>query len=221
MAAIWIIIIVFAVMASFQYYLYKSKVTASDAISSDAIYRVVKAGDVSKSSELFVKIKKLTDKNYTYDGQPIDASDYKIFIVDGDSMSARNIKSGDAIFVKELMGSNRAELKFGDVIVLMIEPRKPTEQGDLEYKLRDFINYIKLNINNQDCAQWIKDNHIEEEQKFYNKLNCAKERHKENISDSNFLCSRTWHNGELVYSFHPMRVLYGKVEFRIPKEKLP
>lgn len=216
MAAIWIIIIVFAVMAGFQYYLYKNKATARDAI-----YRVVKAGDVSKSSELFVRIKKLTDKNYTYNGQPIDASDYTIFIVDGNSMSARNIKSGDAIFVKELMGSDRVALSPGNIIVLMIESIKHTDQGDFEYKLRDFINYIKLNINDQECAQWIRDNNIEEEQKFYNKLNCAKERHKDNIDDSNFLCSRTWHNGELDYSFHPMRVLYGKVEFRIPKEKLP
>lgn len=216
MAAIWIIIIVFAVMAGFQYYLYKNKATAGDAI-----YRVVKAGDVSKSSELFVRIKKLTDKNYTYNGQPVDASDYTIFIVDGNSMSARNIKSGDAIFVKELMGSDRVALSPGNIIVLMIESIKHTDQGDLEYKLRDFINYIKLNINDQDLAQWIRDNNIEEEQKFYNKLNCAKERHSDNIGASNFLCSRTWHNGELDYSFHPMRVLYGKVEFRIPKEKLP
>ena len=218
MATIWVITIVFFIMALFQYFLYKNKPK-----EKEATYKVVKAGDVSKPSELFMKIKKLTDKRYIYNGQPIDASDYTIFIVDGDSMSARNIKSGDAIFVKELFGNNRTELKTGDIIVLTIESRKDTEHGDSEYKLRDFINYIKPNIDEQNCKQFIINNKIEEEQKFSNKLHKTIEAYKDNEKidlNSNFLCSRTWHNGELDYSFHPMRALYGKVEFRIPKEKL-
>lgn len=211
--AVFIIILILLIVSQVYFY-YNNKKQEN----KESIYRVVKAGDVAQATELYVAMKSLNNRTFTHNGQYVNINDYKVFIVKGESMSNDNIHTGDVVFVKELIGESRLSITNGKILLLEIQNSK-NEQGDAEYKLRRFIDYISMNKVN--VNEWINEHQIQQDTKFINKFESAKKRLSESTNENDlFLCSMTWHEGELDYSFHPIKVLVGIVEFSLPKEKI-
>lgn len=186
-------------------------------------YKIVKAGDVSKSSSLTVKLNSLNNRKYTIQGEEIDISEYLIFVVNGESMAYNNIHSGDIVFIKELIGETRLKIPKDKIILLEIDDdiccSKCNETGDSEYKLRKFIGY--LNITEVDVEEWTNQYEITNKKEYLTKFERCKEKYKdtEDIKGT-FLCSTTMKDYGLSYSFHPIRLLKGVVEYVLPKDRI-
>ena len=216
MNEIIVLVIIVVLLVGSQVYIIKMRQKPKKST-----YRIVKAGDVSQVTKLYETINSLNDRAFTYNGKPVSINDYMVFIVEGESMSSSNIHTGDVVFVKELMGDSRLTITSGKILLLEIQNPK-NQQGDAEYKLRKFIDYISMNnITDENISNWINEHQIQYTTRFINKFKKSKEELSTLIDDNDlFLCSMTWHNGDLDYSFHPIKVLVGVVEFSLPKDKI-
>lgn len=163
------------------------------------------------------QVSDIASLNLVSEGHRIRTSDYEPFIVEGESMSMAQIHSEDIVLVKVLRGEDRLHLKKDDIVAFTYEI-KDDKSGTRGYKLRQFIDYI-LNINSDiDVEKWCGDHDIVERTIFIEKFKKAQER-SEKDSDI-YVCSKTWHDGKLDYSFHSIVNLLGKVEYCIPSYKL-
>lgn len=184
--------------------------------SVDRYYLPVHAGQndgVLRPSRKYLDI---ANYNLTNGGIPINESNYEAFIVDGESMSNVNIHSEDIVLVKILRGEERLELKKDNILVFTYDVNCD-ETGTKAYKLRQFIDFIKIN-DDINIDEWCVGHGIIEKTRFQEKWLKAKERE---YKDSDlYLCSKTWKNGNLDYSFHSIVNLYGKVDYCVPKSAL-
>lgn len=159
----------------------------------------------------------ISNLNLVSDGLRIRLSDYEPFVVEGESMSMANIHSEDIVLIKILMGEDRLHLKSGNVIAFSYDI-KDDKTGTKGYKLRQFIDYIE-NINSEmDVEQWCDTHDIVERTTFMEKLKKAQIRPQKD--SEMYICSKTWHNGKIDYSFHSIVNLLGKVDYCIPHDLL-
>lgn len=182
----------------------------------DRYYPPVHAGEndgVLRPSRKYLDI---ANYNLTNEGIPINESNYEAFIVDGESMSNVNIHSEDIVLVKVLRGEERLDLKRDNVLVFTYDVNCD-ETGTKAYKLRQFIDFIKIN-DDLNVDEWCAEHDVVEKTRFQEKWLKAKER--EHKDSDLYLCSKTWKNGNLDYSFHSIVNLYGKVDYCIPKSAL-
>ena len=141
----------------------------------------------------------ISNLNLVSEGYKVRLSDYEPYVVEGESMSMANIHSEDIVLVKILTGEERLHLEKGNVI-------------------RQFIAYIE-NINSEiDVKEWCDNHGIVERTTFLEKLKKAKARPQKD--SEMYICSKTWHDGKLDYSFHSIVNLLGKVDYCIPRDRL-
>ena len=69
-----------------------------------------------------------------------------------------------------------------------------------------------------DVEQWCGTHDIVERTTFMEKLKKAQIRPQKD--SEMYICSKTWHNGKIDYSFHSIVNLIGKVDYCIPHDLL-
>ena len=188
-------------------------------------YRVVSAGAVGINQNSKISLcKNIYDANLKVDGQRIDANDYDVYIVVGDSMSIANIYNGYFVLVKDLIGSDKYNLASDNILLFEIDRSKDLENhyyDNVEYKLRQFITYVndKDNFDNWfndkfDNVQYVDIFQQKENiKKKYNK--CVEKYTQNNNDDIILLLSKTYNTTtrEINYSFHPVKFLKGVVKY--------
>lgn len=180
-------------------------------------YQVVCAGLNDGQMRPLRPITDISNMNLVSEGVRVRISDYVPFVVEGESMSTAGIHSEDIVLVKVLTGEDRLHLKKDNIIAFTYEI-EGDNTGTKGYKLRQFIDYI-VNINTLDAEKWCEEhNIIIERARFIEKYEKAKARVEKD--SETYICSKTWHNGGIDYSFHSIVSLYGKVEYCIPRDKL-
>lgn len=180
-------------------------------------YPVVCAGINDGLIRPLRQLSDISNLNLVSEGYRIRLSDYEPFVVEGESMSMANIHSEDIVLVKILTGEDRLHLELGNVIAFMYEV-KDDKTGTKGYKLRQFIAYIE-NINSEiDIEEWCDSHGIVERTTFSEKLKKAQTRPQKD--SEMYICSKTWHEGKLDYSFHSIVTLLGRVDYCIPRERL-
>jgi len=181
------------------------------------MYPVVCAGVNDGSMRPLRQVSDISNLNLVSGGVRIRISDYEPFVVEGESMSMANIHSEDIVLVRQLTGEDRLHLQKDNIIAFTYEV-KDDKTGTKGYKLRQFIDYIEDINAEMNIEEWCKKHNIVERTTFQEKLQKAQERPKKD--SEMYICSKTWHDGKLDYSFHSIVNLYGKVEFCIPQDKL-
>ena len=178
-------------------------------------YRIVKAGCVEGCVCPCTRTSDIANYSFVSEGKEVRVSDYDAFVVDGNSMEKNGIHSGDIVLARPLEGEERLNINKDTILVFTYTTKDDTcSKG---YKLRQFIDYIKMD-EDIDVKLWCESHSILEETAFLEKYNKAKNREHR---DSNvYICSKTWHAGMLSYSFHSIVNLWGKIEYCIPADKL-
>ena len=196
-------------------------------------YKVVKAGDINCQRPYSVELRNLYNKKFTFENKEIDPNDYEIFIVSGNSMSIAGIKDSDAVFIKRLYGMEKFQIQKAPVLIFEIDTTKDTGNvpmdKPIEFKLRKFISYVDNNISFDEWFNRLKlEYQIIENSKevILNKFNECIQKHKDNNSNSDYftlIFSSTLDttNSTIQYSFHPIKFLYGMVEYVIGADKIP
>ena len=196
-------------------------------------YKVVKAGDINCQRPYSVELRNLYNKKFTFENKEIDPNDYEIFIVSGNSMSIAGIKDSDAVFIKRLYGMEKFQIQKAPVLIFEIDTTKDIGNVPLdkpiEFKLRKFISYVDNNISFDEWFNRLKlEYQIIENSKeiILNKFNECIQKHKDNNSNSDYftlIFSSTLDttNNTIQYSFHPIKFLYGMVEYVIGADKIP
>ncbi|MDR1370650.1 MAG: hypothetical protein LBJ72_11100 [Dysgonamonadaceae bacterium] len=194
-------------------------------------YKAVSAGAVEINQNSKISLcKNIYDANLKVDGQRIDANDYDVYIVVGNSMSIANVHEGDFVLVKDLIGSDKYNLASDNILLFEIDRGKDLEShcyDNIEYKLRQFITYVN---GRDDFDNWFSDkfNNTQYVDIFRQKENikqkydkCIEKYNQNNNNNNNdnesimFLLSKTYNTTtrEINYSFHPIKFLKGVVKY--------
>lgn len=183
--------------------------------SMTCVYNVVRAGSVCGEVRPVAKMSSIANLRFESEGKSVNAYEYVPYVVDGESMSKNGIHTDDIVLTKDLQGEERMSLKQGDVLLLTYN----INDGNCSvgYKLRQFISYIRL-TEDLNIEEWCSQHGILEpicfKEKFVNALQ------KKDSDAELYLCSKTWHDGSIDYSFHPMSKLKGKVWYCISSRDL-
>jgi hypothetical protein len=185
-------------------------------------YRVVTAGDEECIKSNHTEIKRLSKFNFVFEKKRIKPYNYEIFVVSGNSMNTANIYDNDVVFVQKMHEAN----KIKDYPVLVIEKDNSKEKGKGKedsklFILRKFISYANGNNSFDSWFDELKEKRTELSEKeefikdrFNHSVNTYKECNPDS-EDISLIFSQTEKNNEISYSFHPMKFLYGKVEYII------
>lgn len=198
-------------------------------------YRTVKAGKVENINAFPATTDKrdiIKNKRFLVGDKTVDPNEYEIFIVCGSSMSNYEINDGDAILVSRLYGNQRFEIKGCPILVFEIDINKDSIQGSyippVEFKLRKFITYINDSTEFDNAFDEIQSQNpdlIGRKEEIREKYNLCIEKYKgNNIETDNIvlIMSSTLDTeiGMVKYSFHPIKFLYGQVEYAIPSDAI-
>ena len=222
----YVIIIIFGLYVGFVVFLWTTRPK-----EQKMNYRLVKAGSPSCIRPTTVAMKSINYKKYVVNSTVINPSDFEIFIVGGESAQLDEIHDGDAVFVRRIFSQNKLSLNAGTIIVFEIDKNIlniPTNT-DIEYKIRHFIDYVKISVPFDEWFDTIdKDKYPVEDQKEF-----IREKYEQ--CKKSYMCGLD-HHGDLVlafsstydtikrgmsFSFHPIKFLYGKVEYVVKSKDLP
>jgi len=188
-------------------------------------YDVVIAGD-AEQVEGEITLTTLRDLS-RFKNKSLNPLDYTIFVVSGDSMSMAGIHNNDVVFVRKLSGADTLKIENSDVLV--IDRRKDGKKewnklkSPVKFKLRKFISYVDGTEPFEDWFDKLKETHVELSEKatsIKKSFEKCVEKYKVNndsIENILFMFSQTGEDG---YSFHPMKFLYGKVEYSVKSEDI-
>jgi len=200
-------------------------------------YKVVKAGDPNCIRPLTVELRDLYNRKFVFGEKTVDANDYEIFIVLGDSMTFAGIKDGDAVFGRKLFGQEKYNLTDSPVLIFEIDKTKDlenecrvcgcSEKKSIEFKLRKYIAYV-----NGSNEKWFSEIAAKNKEINENKdlildkyKGCTQKYNRNNLNTDDFtlIMSSTLDTDKnrLSYSFHPIKFLYGVVDYVIDGNKLP
>lgn len=175
--------------------------------------QVAKAGKVTKPCRATKRIFGYMPSFIKINGVKIDVSEDTQMLVCGNSMKEYRIFDGQRIYVKPLSENEKYNIQKFPVLALEIVDN-PIE-NDAKFKLRKFVGYAP----NEDWGC------------FYEAY-----RHKMKISKADFVqqCSKKYEKmqnrdklplavsetydedrGGILYSLHPISVIYGKVEYAL------
>lgn len=185
-------------------------------------YRVAKAGDVKRISPLVSRINDLSNKTFCFNGENVNAKDYEIFIVDGESMSNCGIHTGEGVLVSRLF--NKQEINSGTIVIYEINPNRyvhdhpEADKPQYGFKIRQFLGYADLNDSNDIIYDKIKNidkdlNNAPFKNLLFTKLDKARKYFNNQI----VTISITYKDGIKDYSVHSFAELYGFVKYIIPE----
>lgn len=175
----------------------------------------VAAGDPALPIYLSEKDLKIPD-TIIVNGSEINVSDYKLYVVSGNSMSPKKIKDGYYLLVKE----NPEGYKGGDFIIVSVDKEYykiyNPKTALYDFKLRYAIMEVSPSMTTADIIASIKDKHFEiileeNQRKLENKYGKARKAYP----NEQLMLSITYHDGVLCYSFHPVRLIVGKAFFKL------
>lgn len=190
------------------------------------MYKVAAAGEASHASNLVRVLNNLSNKNFVFNGEIIDASNYEIFIVNGESLANCDIHTGNGLLVDRYIDKSR--ISTGMVVVYEVNKQRYVkehpEMGNNcgEFKIRQLLGYVQIENNNNDiCKELIeKDPDLSQEtyQKvLFDKLDRAR---CYGINNQIVTISITYKDGYKDYSVHTLSELYGVVMYIIPKDQI-
>ena len=188
-------------------------------------YRIVIAGDVNHRNESHTEMKDLSKLNFIFGKKRINPLDYEIFVVSGNSMNTANIYDRDVVFVQKLCEEDGLKIEGSPVLVFEIDKSKDKEDSKpkdspVEFKLRKFISYVNGTDSFDNWFDELKEKRTELSENtelIKDKFNSCVDRYKErnhSFEKISFILSQTLdERNQISYSFHPMKFLYGKVEY--------
>lgn len=174
----------------------------------------VAAGDPSlpiSQPEKDVKI----PETIVVDEHEINVKDYTLYEVSGNSMSPKDIKDGNSLLVKESIEG----YKGGDFIIVSVDKeyyKKYNPKTALyDFKLRYAIMEVSPTMTTANIISSIRDRHFEivlekNQRKLENKYGKARKAYP----NDQLMLSTTYHDGVLCYSFHPIKLIVGKVFYK-------
>jgi len=197
-------------------------------------YRIVNAGDVNDTDANLIAIRDLSRLDFVFENKQVNPLDYDIFVVSGNSMNTANIYDKDVVFVQKLCSEDVLAMEGSPVLVFEIDRSKDKEgesnkleELSVELKLRKFISCVNVN-NSFDFDGWFdnlkgKCAELSEKAAFIKeKFDKCVDKYKkcnQHTEDILFILSQTVEKGNNIsYSFHPMKFLYGKVEYVVKAE---
>jgi len=194
-------------------------------------YNVVIAGDVEhvEDNVSLTTVRDFSMFDFVFEDKSINPLDYTIFVVSGNSMRMADIHKDDVIFVQKLSEADALKINDSAVLVFEIDKRKDKKEeqnkskSPVKFKLRKFISYVDGNVPFENWFNELKEKHAELSEKatdIKKSFEKCVEKYKVNNDNSEnilLIFSKTGENG---YSFHPMKFLYGKVEYSVRAEDI-
>jgi arsenate reductase-like glutaredoxin family protein len=193
-------------------------------------YDVITAGDITTSVSEKVSRRDISTMNFIFKKASIDPNDYHIFVTHGNSMKKAGINDNDFVFVKTLSGDERYNINSTPVLAFEIDKSTETSQKKdepVELKLRKFISYVNGNSSPEELDKWFEELKKDREElgankeNIFNKLTVAINNYKENNSSTKEFKLLFSETGANFYSFHPIKFLYGIVEYVVDHQKIP
>ena len=199
------------------------------------MYKVVKAGSTNCIRPLTVELRDLYNRKFVFEGKAVDPNEYEIFIVSGDSMIIAGIKDGDAVLGRKLFGREKYNLTGSPVLIFEIDNIKGLDticnqcfdNQFIEFKLRKFISYVE---GNRTFEEWFQEVAVLNKEINEKKV-IIEEKYKNSfvkninngIDNVTLILSSTldYDKNTISYSFHPIQLLYGIVDYVIDVDKLP
>lgn len=175
-------------------------------------YKTVSAGSASKMTDPQVRARNLHKLKYRYKNRNVSSEGRDFFVVDGDSMAKWGINDSDAVLVSRISHEKRDKIQGSPVLVFNID--RPGGNGNadhIEYKLRKFIGYIS---NFPELKEWLNKKSYSESMKsevLKKYEDCVSKYEGEN--EVLVMSVTVLDNNEFGFSFHPLRFLYGEVQY--------
>jgi len=215
--------IVFGLFITFVFFVWFSRQGQS--------YNVVLAGNVEHVEDniSLTTVMDLSRFDFVFENKSINPLDYTIFVVSGNSMSMAEIHKDDVIFVQKLSGADALKINDSAVLVFEIDKRKDKKEeqnkskSPVKFKLRKFISYVDGNLPFENWFNELKEKHAELSEKatdIKESFEKCVEKYKVNNDNSENISLIFSKTGEDGYSFHPMKFLYGKVEYSVKAEDI-
>jgi len=182
-------------------------------------FYLVSAGSIDKNKEAanICLLGKITE----------DIDKYEKLLVDGNSMKKFGIGSGDIVLVDKDYKKEDLSVEDNSIIVFTIRPQKGRK---IKYKLRKFIDFYDFS-EEPDFNQWLAKNHssLKTDREAWLDKETGKDKRDDIkkygnerlvLSETSIKKSR-WHLQRKVhYSIHPESRIEGKVQYKIPREKV-
>jgi hypothetical protein len=199
---------------------YKQKNDSADSIE------LVSAGSIEKNKGK-ARIRVL-GTDFQVNGEKIDVALYKELLVDGRSMSKFGIQNGDIVLIDENYKKEDLSRGTDSIIVFQVQPQG---QSKIEYKLRKFIDFYDFQKEKKK-KKWVEANHSNLDKKKlmdkYREENTDEKKKECANNHSRLVISETRRRGDkwyqikksVYYSLHPENRIFGKVEYKVPRERV-
>ncbi len=178
--------------------------------TNDGVLRVA-AGDPALSITKSVSECEIP-ATFGVDGKQMNGRDFDKYQVTGNSMLPKGILDGDYLLVKKNVTHDYGE---GDFLIINVDRdyyKKYNPKNVIyDYKLRRALMRVTCEMSADQIAAKLKNMHfemnIESNQKYmadkYKKARLA-------YPSDELMLSTTYHDGQICYSFHPIRLILGK-----------
>jgi hypothetical protein len=178
--------------------------------------KLASAGSASKTyREAQIRME---SPNFIVEGKPVNVKDYKLFVVDGNSMNRFHLNDGQVLFIEKCHFSALSENE-SSVLVLTVGENDKIKK----YKLRKCRGFYDCR---NDFNVWFQNSNLDAEMlgkkldldKGWTNIEEKIEECKQN--GCRLLVSETTVSGSPVYSFHPESRIYGRVRYAVPRNKV-
>lgn len=179
-------------------------------------YKVVAAGNPATNGHKKKELPTLP-ATLTCGKELIETGPYDKYIVDGYSMYLEGINNSDVLLSQPLSKETLKELGFGHFVIIQVdEEYYKAKKRYLEFdaKLRKTLMQVPLGMTDTDILEKLKEIDtsalLPENQK---RLKQKYEEIKSYYHDCDLMLSKTYREGSLRYSFHPVDLILSKVAF--------
>lgn len=185
-------------------------------------YKLVAAGDPSKVVLEYDPSLQLREE-FKIGNQSYHLSDYTVFRVTGSSMKPQGIVNGDFLLAKEIL---RSEISPNDYIIIEVdsETYKKYEDSSCDYKLRKALIPVMPNDSIDAIIDSLKNPEFHHNPillvKYQDLFKEKYDRTRQLYPTEELISSVTYRDGELSYSFHPIKFVKYKAEIRARIDKL-